>query len=150
MLVTTVQGQVGPFASKAAPSSEFSGRDFAGLRFPMRATSGELSFAAARVSTWSQESNATGGSVQQLFLSGDVRVKLGLYEFTAVKAVVWLEKIADTDATEEDWEWLRKSEMRPPQIAKPKGDSGVYQVFVYFDRVASPVADVRVSVQAPP
>jgi hypothetical protein len=148
LLVTTVQGQVGPFASKAAPSSEFSGRDFAGLRFPMRATSGELSFAAARVSTWSQESNATGGSVQQLFLSGDVRVKLGLYEFTAVKAVVWLEKIADTDATEEDWEWLRKSEMRPPQIAKPKGDSGVYQVFVYFDRVASPVADVRVSVQA--
>ena len=148
LLVTAAHAQFAPLASKAAPSSEFSGRDFAGLRFPMRATSGELSFSAARVATWSQESNATGGSVQQLFLSGDVQVKLGLYEFTAVKAVVWLEKIADTDATEEDWQWLRKPEMQPPQTPKPSSDSGVYQVFVYFDRVASPVSDVRVSVQA--
>lgn len=148
LLVTAVHAQFAPLASKAAPSSEFSGRDFAGLRFPMRATSGELSFSAARVATWSQESNATGGSVQQLFLSGDVQVKLGLYEFTAVKAVVWLEKIADTDAAEEDWEWLRKPEMQPPKVERPTTDSGVYQVFVYFDRVASPVADVRVSVQA--
>ncbi|HEX8876476.1 MAG TPA: LPS assembly protein LptD [Phycisphaerales bacterium] len=142
-----VSAQGLPSAPKPA-SSEFSGRDFAGLRFPMRATTGELAFSAARVSSWSQESNATGGSVQQLFLSGDVRVKLGLYEFTAVKAVVWLEKIADTDANEEDWEWLRKPDLKPPEIAKPTSDSGVYQVFVYFDRVASPVSDVRVSVQA--
>lgn len=117
------------------------------LRFPMQAVAGPLSFGASRVHVWSRESTTGGGSVQQMFLSGDVQVRIGVYELTAARAVVWLEKLADVG--EEEPAWNPDTMTTPP--AERAGDSdraGVYRVFIYFDRVASPSAHVSVSVQA--
>lgn len=109
----------------AVAASGISGRDFAGLRFPLAPTRGPIGFSAARVHTWPEPgAAATGeaGPLQRLFLSGDVRVRLGIYEFEAANAVVWLQKI-ETSLT--------------------PGSPGVYQVFVYFDRLGSPTADAQ-------
>lgn len=121
-------------------ATEFSGKDFGGLRFPMRAVRGPISFSAARVTTWTGESPATGMSIQKMLLSGDVRVRLGLYDFSAARAVVFIERIADATSEEREVEY--------PIPFAPDQDPGIYQIYVYFDRVSSPMADIDVSVQA--
>jgi hypothetical protein len=100
-----------------------SGKDFAGLRLPLGAVRGPMGFAAKRVFAWSEETGE--GTVRRLALSGDVRVKIGLYEFNAAEAVVWFQKIDE-----------------------PESGANVYQVFVYFDRVNTPTAGAAVSVSA--
>ncbi|MGH7244142.1 MAG: hypothetical protein ACREJD_12070 [Phycisphaerales bacterium] len=126
--------------SSTTSTDEFSGRDFGGLRFPMRTVRGPVSFGAARVTTWSRESPATGTTVQQMLLAGDVKVTLGVYRFSAARAVVFIEKISD--ATDE-----QEAEDVPIPFA-PDQSAGVYQIYVYFDRVSSPMAEISVSVQA--
>lgn len=124
----------------ADSTDEFSGRDFGGLRFPMRAVRGPVSFAGARVTTWSRESPATGTTIQQMLLAGDVKVALGVYRFSAARAVVFIEKLADVSDEQE-------AEDVPIPFA-PDASAGVYQIYVYFDRVSSPMAEISVSVQA--
>lgn len=124
----------------AVAPDEFSGRDFGGLRFPMKAVRGPVSFGAARVNVWSRESAATGTIIQQMLLSGDVRVNLGVYHFSAAKAVVFIEKL--TDVSDEE-----AAEDVPIPFA-PDDSAGIYQIYVYFDRVSSPMAEISVSVQA--
>lgn len=125
----------------AAPvADEFSGRDFGGLRFAMRAVRGPVSFGAARVTTWSRESPATGTTIQQMLLAGDVKVTLGVYHFSAARAVVYIEKLSDVSDAEE-------AEDVPIPFA-PDDSAGVYQIFVFFDRVSSPMAEISVSVAA--
>ncbi len=106
----------------------------------MRAVRGRIAFGAARVTTWTRESPMTGTTIQQMLLSGDVKVRLGVYEFSAVRAVVFIERVAD--ASDEE-----KAEDVPIPFA-PDANLGIYQIYVYFDRVASPMAEVSVSVQA--
>lgn len=124
----------------ADSNDEFTGRDFGGLRFPMRTVRGPVSFGAARVTTWTRESSATGNTVQQMLLAGDVKVTLGVYHFSAARAVVFIEKISDASDEQE-------AEDVPIPFA-PDASAGVYQIYVYFDRVSSPMAEISVSVQA--
>ncbi|MCC6676370.1 MAG: hypothetical protein IT436_04435 [Phycisphaerales bacterium] len=118
--------QARPGAQPAVSAAAITGRDFAGLRFPLAPTRGAIGFSAARVSTWTESGTANpgpeAGPLQRLFLSGDVRVRLGLYEFEAANAVVWLQKV---------------------QNSLTPGSPGVYQVFVYFDRLGNPTADAQ-------
>lgn len=104
--------------------TQITGRDFAGLRFPLAPTRGTVGFSAARVHVWTEDgaAGAETGALQRMLLSGDVRVRLGVYEFEAANAVVWLQRIENS--------------LTP-------GSPGVYQVFVYFDRLGSPTADAQ-------
>lgn len=99
------------------------GQDFAGIQFPLAPVKGRLEFHAQRAVTWAQPSET--GTITRLNLTGDVRVVMGLYEFSAAEAVMWIQKIDVDD-----------------------GRENVYQVFCYFDRVGTPAADASISVAA--
>lgn len=121
------------FVASAQPPVEpaplgLSGRDFAGLRLPLDAVRGPLSFRALRAGVWTEDELSGGPGVQRLLLSGDVQVRIGLYEFDAARASVWIERLED-----------------PP--SRPDSP-GVYQVYVYFDRVGTPTAAAGVSIAA--
>jgi len=103
---------------------EFTGRDFAGVRFDIAPQRGALEFRAATSDAW-VESSPTG-PVRRLLLRGDVFVRLGTYLFSAQGAVVWLHRLPGSDPT------------APAQ----------YQVFVYFEKVGTPSADAAVAFTA--
>ena len=104
--------------------AEVTGRDFAGIRFPMAATPGLLEFRAASAWSWRETSSIAGEEdVLRLVLEGDVRVALGAYEFHAARAAVWLQRIEHAGET-------------------------VYQVFAYFDRVGTPTAPSGLTITA--
>lgn len=115
--------QVDANAEAALNPASVSGQDFAGIRLPLNAVKGTLKLKAARVWAWVQPSET--GPVNRLMLSGDVRITLGLYEFSAAQAAVWIQKLEGAE-----------------------GDAGTYQVFCYFDRVGTPTADASISVSA--
>ena len=96
--------------------ADITGRDFAGVRLPVEPVTGPILFRASKASVWTEPSAPT--PVQRLFLEGDVRVVLGVHQFDAARAVVWLQKLG----------------------------AGEYQVFVYFDRVGTANADATISV----
>jgi hypothetical protein len=115
--------QTPPAVKQPIDTLELTGRDFGGLRLASPVNPGKLEFAAARVWTWQE--TAAGQTVTRLFLSGDAQVTLGVHSFSAARAVVWLSPLPQGD---------------------PDAGPGVYQVFVYFDRVATPTADAAVAV----
>jgi hypothetical protein len=100
---------------------DISGRDFSGLEIPAGLVEGPLAFEADEGHTWTEQ--GPGGTVHRLLLTGDVRVTLGVYQFQAARAVGWVQRLPD------------------------QGD-GVYQVFVFFDRVGTPDADAAIAVAA--
>lgn len=111
----------------AAPGSDISGRDFAGLKFRVAPMGAPLEFTAQQAITWTEEAPAgatagttIGAPVQRMLLQGDVRIRLGINRFGAARAVVWLEP-------------LEPSKVRP--------GSSVWQVAIYFDRLGEPSAD---------
>lgn len=67
------------------------GRDFAGLTFPIEAQPGDAILEARGGWAWAD------GDARRLLLESDVRVRLGGYDFRADRAVVWIEP-RDTDA----------------------------------------------------
>jgi len=81
--------------------------DFGGARFPLEATSGELSFAAQRIYL------TDAGAGQRLVLVGDVRVRIGRYDFYAKRAAAWVEPV-------------------------PGSGTGAVQVYVYFEELGRP------------
>lgn len=99
------------------------GRDFAGLKWPLNPAGGPLSFAAQKVWAWTEEPDAAGLVTQRLLLDGEVEVDLGLYHFSAKRAAVWL---------------------------SPRKDLGenAYQVFALFDRAGSATDDAVISFTA--
>jgi len=108
-------------SSPATDSGDvLSGRDFGGLRFPLATVEGPLSISAAKVWNWTDESPTT----RRMLLAGDVRIKLGLYDFAASRAVMWLERLDDA------------------------GDAPSYQVYIYFDRLGSSTGSAGVAVTA--
>lgn len=96
-----------PDAAFPAPAS-ITGTQFQGLRYNQAPVTGKITLGARRVNAWSD------GTTRRLFLSGDVRVTLGSNQFSAARAVAFLERIS-------------------PENATP-----LYQVFVYFDRAGTP------------
>lgn len=110
---------------------QITGRDFAGLRFPLAGSQGRLSFRSARASVWIEEPEfvagpSAGAATQRLLLTGDVRVHIGAYRFDAKQAAVWLQRLPS-----EDHDGKR-----------------VYQVFAYLDNVATADADAAISLRA--
>jgi len=121
----------------AGDVDQISGRDFAGIRFPLAATGGRLSFRSAKAFAWVEEpgyavgaapgvGGAPGALTQKLLLSGDVRVQIGAYLFSAKRGVVWLQRIP----------------------AEDHDGKKVYQVFAYLDQVATAEADAAISMRA--
>ena len=107
-----------------ADSGRSLGRDFGGVRIDSPQQRGSVRLSAARAAVWTQEpelaaaaGTTIGGPVQRMVLRGDVRATVGVYEFCAARAVVWIERLE-------------------PSKADPK----VYlqQVAIYFDRVGDP------------
>lgn len=110
---------------------QVNGRDFAGLRLPLAASRGRLSFRSGRAHAWIEEpgysvGGSPGATTQRLLLSGDVRVQIGAYAFGAKQAAVWLQHLP----------------------AEDHDGKRVYQVFAYLDRVATADADAAISMRA--
>lgn len=110
-----------PQPARTIDPLEISGRTFSGLRLQVPLTAGRISFSARRADSWAETGpptigSHTSGTVQRLLLTGDARIRLGPYEFTAERAVVWA---AHLDPSEPD--------------AAPD----VWQVWVYLDRVGT-------------
>ena len=94
-------------ASSTDPAS-ITGRDFAGLTLPLQPRRGELSFSAARAWAWRE------GRTQRLAMEGDVAIRIDTIDFTAKRAVVWLEA-----------------------VRTPSDQDVQYQVYCYLDAVGS-------------
>lgn len=104
-----------------------------GVRLPLSTVRGGLTFSSTRASIWTESQTAVGAQVQRLFLSGDVTIRVGSYEFNAARAAVWLERLEDSG------------------VAVPAGGApraGVYQVYIYFDRVGNSRATASMSLAA--
>ncbi|MBL8965025.1 MAG: hypothetical protein JNK70_13280, partial [Phycisphaerae bacterium] len=107
--------------------NSITGRDFAGLRLPLAAVSGPIRFRANRAWSWTEDDRPTfAGSVDmpvhRLVLDGDVRVRLGFYEFASSRAVVWVQ-----------------------MVPGPTDVGTIHQVFLYLDRAETPEADATTS-----
>jgi len=117
--------------SRSVDPSSITGRTFSGLRLPVSETPGKIEFLGARVHTWTETDRAGPGprevsaSVQRLFLTGDVRVRLGSYEFTADRAAVWAAKLDPSD---------------------PQAAPDVWQVWVYLDRAVTSATPSGISI----
>ncbi len=130
-LATTIL-QPQPRGTELLIETGFSGEDFGGLRLGMAAQEGPIALSAHRARVWVQDpmpgtvpGTTLGGSVQRLLLEGDVRLHLGVRQFGAARAVIWIER-------------LEPSPVRPGQV--------VHQVAVYLDRAGLPEAQPGVSV----
>jgi len=118
----------------ASTQGETAGAEgFAGLRLPLESVRGEISFSASRAWVWG-DSDGT----QRLFLSGDVRVQMGVYDLHAARAAVWIERIEDSASASD----------APADLSAISTRAGVYQVYVYFDRVGNPRGPASVSIAA--
>ncbi|MFT3685555.1 MAG: hypothetical protein QM783_11605 [Phycisphaerales bacterium] len=114
--------------SKEQSSLNASGRDFAGLLLDLPTQEGGLTITSRTAWTWVEDApsapnvvtgqtHTLGAAVQRMFLKGDVRMQVGQRRLTAARAVVWVERIDEgTDDA-----------------------AALYQLAVYFDRVANPV-----------
>ena len=130
---------IGAMASRAHAQAPMNAMDdgpsaesFSGIRLPLEAVRGELFFGASRAWVWG---DAEG--TQRLFLSGDVRVRVGIYDLHAARACVWLERIEDSPAASS-----------PAGTPGDAPRAGVYQVYMYFDRVGNPRGPASVSLAA--
>ncbi len=108
---------------------DITGRGFAGLRLDAPITDGPVELSARRSTTWVEGPTPAAGDqpATRLLLDGDVRVRLGTYEFSAARACVWL---------------------APLPAGDPEAGPNVRQVFAYFDRVGTPAEDAAISVAA--
>ncbi len=116
-------------AQSALPARDpldFTGRTFAGVRLPVEATAGAIDLRAARAWSWSESEQVPGASMgatcRRVLLDGDVRVRLGIYSFDAVRATLWLEPLGAGGA-----------------------NGSLWQVYAYFDRVSAPAGDTSVA-----
>ncbi len=110
--------------------NSINGRDFAGLRLPLAPVAGPISFKASRAWTWNEDerpsfAGAVDMPVHRLLLDGDVRIRLGIYEFASRRAVVWVQHVEGA----------------------PDG-ANVQQVFLYLERAETPDADAATSVSS--
>ena len=116
--------QVQPPPMILAPAGEYSGRDFGGLRLAITPQDGPFTLSAQRASVWTEDPYAVdpagatlGDSVTRILLRGDVRLRVGMYQLAAARAVIWYER-------------LEPSKKFPGQF--------ISQVAIYLDRFGDP------------
>ncbi|TVQ30080.1 MAG: LPS-assembly protein LptD [Phycisphaeraceae bacterium] len=90
------------------------GRSFSGIDLPADPQRADVVMQSLRGDAWRE------GTTQRLLLDGDVRVRIGVFDFVAARAVVWIE---------------------PVQLA----GQPLEQVAIYFDDVRDPGADAAVA-----
>lgn len=114
-------------AARVAPAqpADLATREFGQSRVPSPRADGPIEFAAQRVSAWTE--HVGGVPVTRLVLRGDARVRLGIHSFAASRAAAWIAPLPEGD---------------------PESGPGVFQVFVYFDRVGTPDEDAAVALAA--
>ncbi len=80
--------------STARPIAGFDGKTFAGVNLPAQPQEGVVRLSGARAWAWQE------GQTNRLLVERDVRVTIGLYQFAARRAVVWIEpvRVAGRDA----------------------------------------------------
>ena len=100
-----------------------------GVRWAASMQNGPLVLEASRANVWTVQER--GSTVQRVLLRGDVHVRLGVYSFRAARASVWVERVGGGVG----------NDVLPPVAgndpAGPSSGKAVYQVAVYFDRVAN-------------
>jgi hypothetical protein len=114
------------------------GRGFERVQFPIAPVNGTIRFAAARVYSWHEDSpgglgaGSLEGPTQRIVLDGEVRARLGAFEFVSQRAVVFLQRVPDS------------------ALGRSAGGNATptYQVFAYFDRIGSPTSEAGVSMTA--
>lgn len=114
-----------PPAARSVNPLDITGRTFSGLRLPVAVTPGRIELAAARADFWTEPEPPGAPPVQRLLLSGDARVRLGAYEFTARQAAVWISRFPAGD---------------------PEAAPDVWQVWVYLDRVGTATTPSSITV----
>jgi hypothetical protein len=112
-------------ASRAIDPLDITGQTFANVRLPLAPSAGKIEFRGIKAWSWTDADPASSATCRRLFLEGDVHVQLGVYDFDASKAVVWLEPIG----------------------TGPKGGP-LWQAFVYLDRVSMPMDNVGVAMSS--
>lgn len=85
------------FASQPAPGEPIDGRSFSGVSLPSSPQSYPVAFGATRAWSWAEASEV--GGTDRLLLEGDVRVEIGGYDFTATRAVIWIEPVQVVSAS---------------------------------------------------
>jgi len=107
MFVTLVLAR--PALSQIDDSPFMNGQDFAGLDLPVDPQPGDAIIEARGGWTW------TEGESRRLLLTGDVRVRIGVYTLVADRASVWIEP-------------------------RERNGQRVWQLAIYFDNVRTPLA----------
>jgi hypothetical protein len=110
---------------------QITGRDLGGVSLGASVQQTDVVITASRAWAWAEggAANEIGAdglpiSTQRLLLQGDVKVRLGSYEFTAAQAVVWIRSVGN----------------QAPTAAGVDGEIGTRQIAIHFDRVADPGA----------
>ncbi len=97
---------------------QFDGRSFGGVDLPAQPQRADVLFASVRTFAWSE------GSTRRLLMQNQVQVRIGTYEFSADRALVWIEPV--------------QLDGRPLE-----------QIAVWFENVQDPGADSRIAQTAP-
>lgn len=114
LLLATHAGTIN--SAYAQSDTGLSGRSFSGVNLPSDPQSYAISFRAIRAWSWTEGTPEAG--TDRLLLDGDVRVSIGGYDFSATRAVVWIE---------------------PVDVVGPQGRrASADQIAVYFENVRDP------------
>ncbi|MEC9374119.1 MAG: hypothetical protein VYC34_09755, partial [Planctomycetota bacterium] len=124
LLVGAAVGLALPPAALAATTqdvdpaaSPYTGRDFAGVDLPVTPQRADVRLEGLRTFAWNE------GVTKRLLIEGNVRIKIGAFDFTADRATVWIE---------------------PVQLA----GQPLEQIAVYLDNARDPGAAAEVSQSA--
>lgn len=85
-----------PVIELPAASAAITGREFGALMLPIAPINGDISFAAQIATAWEE---GTQKVTRRLILENDVRIRLGDFDFTAKRAIVWLQKVSQHEGS---------------------------------------------------
>lgn len=120
-----------PGFAQAAATPRISGKTFDGVRFASEPQEGAVVLKARRANAWTDRESS------RIFLQGDVRISIGPHDFSADRAVVWIEPF---------------DEGAPLPEPAPEANGAVVekrQIAVYFENVREPAAPAGVAVSGP-
>lgn len=77
-------------------SAAITGHEFGEILLPIAPINGNISFSAQIANAWDV---GTGKPTRRLILENDVRIRLGDFDFTAKRAIVWLQKVSQHEGS---------------------------------------------------